>query len=70
MDNQLSNIKVKIPNKMSIYKKEIETILEKDEEIIRKYLEKSVFKCFLSDTVKQELEEIFQESKETVLEKF
>jgi hypothetical protein len=70
MDNDLLNINVNIPNKLSIYKEDINTIIEKDEEVIKKYLEKSVFNCILSDSVKFDLNKIFEESKQIVLEKF
>ena len=35
-----------------------------------KYLEKTIFNCVLSETVKRELDKIFVESKKIVLEKF
>lgn len=70
MDNDLMNININIPNKLSIYKNDIEIIIKKDEEVIRKYIEKSIFKCNLSDYVNIELNKIFLETKYTVLAKF
>lgn len=70
MTDNILNINIKIPNKLSIYKEDIETIINKDEEVIKKYLEKTIFNCVLSETVKRELDKIFVESKKIVLEKF
>ena len=57
----MANININIPNKLSIFKNDIETIIQKDEEIIRKYLEKVIYKCDLSEFVKQELNKIFED---------
>ena len=70
MTDNMLNINIKIPNKLSIYKEDIETIIHNDEEVIKKYLERTIFNCVLSETVKRELDKIFVESKKIVLEKF
>ena len=70
MTDNILNINIKIPNKLSIFREEIETIIQKDEEIIKKYLERTIYNCVLSETVKRELDKVFDESKKIVLEKF
>lgn len=63
----LKNINMILPNNLNEIKSSIDIIINKDEEIIKKYLERILYTSKLSDSVKQQLDKVFQDVREKLL---
>lgn len=63
----INNIYIKIPNNLDFINKDIDIIINKNEEIIKKYLERIVYTSPLSENTKIQLHNIFEEVKINIL---
>jgi CRISPR/Cas system CSM-associated protein Csm2 small subunit len=66
-DIKIKNINISIPNNLSFVKEDIEFIINKDEEIIEKYLERIVYTSSLSESTKIQLDKIFEKVRKDIL---
>lgn len=66
-DIKIKNINISIPNNLSFIKEDIEFIINKDEEIIEKYLERIVYTSSLSESTKIQLDKIFEKLRKDIL---
>jgi hypothetical protein len=63
----INNIHIKIPNNLDFIKEDIDIIINKNEEIIEKYLERIVYTSPLSENTKIQLHNIFEKVKTNIL---
>ena len=63
----INNIHIKIPNNLDFIKKDVDIIINKNEEIIEKYLERIVYTSPLSENTKIQLHNIFEKVKTNIL---
>ena len=62
--------KITIPNDFNELKTELELLLNKNDKIINKYLEKTVYTSAISDTNKIKLKEIYEKNHKLILHTF
>ena len=67
MDKKIKKINIKIPEKLSEIKTDIELIINKNETIISKYLERHIYTSTISDINKQKIEELFIKNRNIIL---
>lgn len=74
MDNKdskdLKSINILIPESLTEIKPELEILINKNENIIKKYLERQIYKSVISETNSQTLNIIFSKNKKLILESF
>jgi len=74
MDNtnteDIKQITFLIPKNLNTLKPEIETIIIKNENIIKKYIEKTIYASVISEKDKTKLEEIFLKHRNFIIDKF
>ena len=63
----LKNINMILPNKLNNIQTNIDIILKKDEEIIKKYIERIIYTSKLPDNVTEQLNKVFQDVREHLL---
>jgi hypothetical protein len=66
--DDLKKISILMPNDLSSLKDDIEIIIEKNEDIIEKHIER-IYTCPLSPEIKAQLYNIFKKTKASVLDK-
>jgi hypothetical protein len=67
-DNKdLRNISLLVPKNFGIFKPDIEIFLKKDEEIIEKYIEKTIYTSTLPSNIKNKMNTIFTNVKKQIL---
>jgi hypothetical protein len=59
-----------IPTNINELKPDIEIIINKNEQIIKKYLERHIYTSAISDSDKQKLDTIFAKHRKTILDAF
>ena len=62
--------KITIPNDFNELKTELELLLNKNDKIINKYLENTVYTSAISDTNKIKLKEIYEKNHKLILHTF
>ncbi len=67
MDKQIKKISIKIPDNLSEIKPDIELIINKNETIISKYLERHIYTSTISDINKKKIEELFIKNRNLIL---
>jgi len=70
MDKQIKNINIKIPTNLIEIKNDIELIINKNEIIISKYLERHIYTSTISDINKKKIEELFIKNRNLILTTF
>jgi hypothetical protein len=69
-DNKdLKQINIKLPEKLTEYKDDVETLLKRNEAIIEKYLEDVVFVSSLTKETKQSLDMVFKKVRKNIMDK-
>jgi len=63
----LKNINIILPNNLNDIQTSIDIILKKDEEIIKKYIERIIYTSKLPDNVTEQLNKVFQDVREHLL---
>lgn len=63
----LKNINMILPNNLNDIQTNIDIILKKDEEIIKKYIERIIYTSKLPDNVTEQLNKVFQDVREHLL---
>ena len=63
----LKNINMILPNNLNDIQTNIDIILKKDEEIIKKYIERIIYTSKLPDNVTEQLNKVFQYVREHLL---
>ena len=63
----LNNIHIKIPNNLDFIKKDIDIIINKNEEVIKNYLERIVYTSPLSENTKIQLDKIFEKVRKDII---
>ena len=66
-DKDLNNIHIKIPKTLDFIKNDVDTIIKKDEEVIKNYLERIVYTSPLSENTKMQLDKIFDKIRKDIL---
>lgn len=69
-DKELKIISCYIPNTLNEIKTDIEIIIKKNEDIIKNYLEKTIYTSSISDSNKEILDIIFSKNKKLILDTF
>ena len=70
MDKQIKKINIKIPENLNEIKSDIELIINKNEIIISKYLERHIYTSTISDINKKKIEELFIKNRNLILTTF
>lgn len=70
MDKQIKKINIKIPENLNEIKSDIELIINKNEIIISKYLERHIYTSTISEINKQKIEELFIKNRNLILNIF
>ena len=70
MDKQIKKINIKIPENLNEIQSDIELIINKNEIIISKYLERHIYTSTISDINKQKIEELFIKNRNLILNIF
>ena len=63
----LNNIHIKIPKTLNFIKNDVDTIINKDEEVIKNYLERIVYTSPLSENTKLQLDTIFEKIRKDII---
>jgi hypothetical protein len=63
----LKNINMILPNNLNEIQTNIDIILKKDEEIIKKYIERIIYTSKLPDNVTEQIDKVFQDVREHLL---
>jgi len=63
----LKKININIPNNLNSIKPDIEKLINKNEIITTKYLERIIYTSDLSESIKTKLEQVLSESREFIL---
>lgn len=63
----LKKINMILPNNLNDIKQNIDIIIKKDEEIIKKYLERIIYTSKLPDEVNLELDKVFLDTRKNIL---
>jgi len=63
----LKNINMILPNNLNDIQTNIDIILKKDEEIIKKYIERIIYTSKLPDNVTEQIDKVFQDVREHLL---
>ena len=66
-DKDLNNIHIKIPKTLDFIKNDVETIINKDEQVIENYLERIVYTSPLSEITKSQLHNIFEKVRKDII---
>lgn len=64
---QLKKINMTLPNNLNEINTNIDIIIKKDEEIIKKYLERVIYTSKLPDEVKLQLDKVFLDTRNNIL---
>jgi len=64
---ELNKINMILPNNLNEIKTSIDIILKKDEEIIKKYIERIIYTSKLPDNVTEQIDKVFQDVREHLL---
>jgi hypothetical protein len=67
MDKQIKKINIKIPENLNEIQSDIELIINKNEIIISKYLERHIYTSTISDINKKKIEELFMKNRNIIL---
>jgi hypothetical protein len=70
MDKQIKKINIKIPENLNEIQSDIELIINKNEIIISKYLERHIYTSTISEINKQKIEELFIKNRNLILNIF
>lgn len=70
MDKQIKKINIKIPENLNEIQSDIELIINKNEIIISKYLERHIYTSTISEINKQKIEELFIKNRNLILSTF
>lgn len=70
MDKQIKNINIKIPHNLNEIKPDIEFIINVNEKIIIKYLERHVYTSIITENNRKIIEELFIKNRKDILEHF
>ena len=66
-NKDLNNIHIKIPKTLDFIKNDVGTIIKKDEEVIKNYLERIVYTSPLSENTKLQLDTIFEKIRKDII---
>ena len=66
----INKISILIPTHLNELKPDIEIIINKNEQIIKKYLERHIYTSAISDSDKQTLDTILAKHRKTILDAF
>ena len=66
-DLKIKNIKMILPNNLHKIKTNIDIIINKDEEIIRKYIERIIYTSKIPNDISIQLDKVFTESRQNIL---
>ena len=71
MDSKdIKQISILIPNNLNEIKADIEILINKEELIIKKYLERHIYTSIIADSDKIKLDNIFSKNRKLILNKF
>jgi len=70
MDKQLKHINIKKPDNLNELRTDIEFIINKNETIISKYLERHIYTSTISEINKKKIEELFIKNRNLILNIF
>ena len=70
MDKQIKKINIKIPENLNEIQSDIELIINKNEIIISKYLERHIYTSTISEINKKKIEELFIKNRNLILNIF
>ena len=65
--NDLKQINMILPSNLNQIKTNIDIIINKDEEIIKKYIESVIYTSKLTDNMSKQLEKIYKDVREHIL---
>ena len=63
----INNIHIKIPKTLDFIKKDLDIIINKNEEVIKNYLERIVYTSPLSENTKIQLDKIFEKVRKDII---
>ena len=63
----LKNINMILPNNLNEIQTNIDIILKKDEEIIKKYIERIIYTSKIPENIIEQLDKVFQDVREHLL---
>ena len=66
----ITKINILIPQNLNELKPDIEILINKNEQIIKKYLERHIYTSAISDSDKQKLDTILAKHRKTILDSF
>jgi len=64
---ELNKINMILPNNLNEIKTSIDIILKKDEEIIKKYIERIIYTSKIPENIIEQLDKVFQDVRENLL---
>ena len=64
---KIKNIKMNLPNNLDIMKTNIDIIINKDEEIIKKYIERIIYTSKIPHDVSLQLDKVFTDVRQNIL---
>jgi pilus assembly protein TadC len=64
---KIKNIKMNLPNNLDIMKTNIDIIMNKDEEIIKKYIERIIYTSKIPHDVSSQLDKVFTDVRQNIL---
>jgi hypothetical protein len=64
---KIKNIKMNLPNNLDIMKNNIDIIIKKDEEIIKKYIERMIYTSKIPHDISLQLEKVFTDVRNNIL---
>jgi len=70
LTKDINKINILIPTNLNELKPDIEILINKNEQIITKYLERHIYTAAISDSNKQTLATIFIKHRKTILDTF